>query len=137
MIENSLCVYVTADAALQVLLGGDANDKKIYPLEAPQSSTLPFLVYKVTDIGGLEQLLSEIRITISITAETPLALKNICDALIVLLDKQDEIMGFWTDADYFIYWSKLNGGGDIAPQFESRKEFVRVLNFDIKYKKKV
>lgn len=140
MIEYALYDYLASDSTLQTLLSGSASDKKVYPLEAPQpisaSPALPFLVYSVTGIGGVEELMKEIRVTIKIVADDFEEIKGLSDRLLVMLDLQDEIQGSWRPTNYFVYHCKQNGGGDLPAEFVSRNEYVRVLSFDIKYLKK-
>lgn len=140
MIEFSLYTYLSTDSTLQTLLSGGASDKKIYPLEAFQpvsdSPALPFLVYNVAGIGGVEELMREIRINIKVCADNFEDVKNISEQLLALLDLEDEIQGAWRPTDYYLYYCKQNGGGDLPAEFVSRNEYVRVLSFDMKYLKK-
>jgi hypothetical protein len=139
MIDYEFFNYLKNDLTLRSLLLANGDDAKIYPLSAPQGKEKPHIVYFTGDIGGAEELLKEIRITTKITADDFETVKSISDRLLELLDMQSDIQGYWKPAGYIIFHCINNGGGDL-PKIKqgdiTLSENIRVLHFDIKYKKK-
>nr|BDD45344.1 hypothetical protein 20 [Elusimicrobiota bacterium] len=143
MIGKEFYQYLSSDLDLQTLLNGSAGDKKIYPLEAPQpvegEPELPHIVYSIGDIGDYEENHDEVRITVKITAKDFEDLEVISKRIKQMLDLMSDIQGAWKPNDYFIYFCKNNGGGDL-PQVSrdnvTLPDKVRVMHFDVWYRAK-
>jgi len=134
--QYDIITYLESDATLDTLLSSSANDSKIYPEIAPQDSSLPYIVYSVSD-GVLDEILDEIRITFRIYSTTKSEAVNIANRLKSLLDKQDEIQNSFSSTDYWYYYSKIAYHESLIDNVDKDKLiYIQVMIFNIKYKRK-
>lgn len=110
MIELDVVAYLKTDAELYGLLSATASNSKIYPIQMPQNTTLPYIAYVVESEGTTQENMREIIIAFDCVAETYAAAKNIRDNLIDILDQEDNIQNLITSTDYKVYWGKKTAG---------------------------
>lgn len=135
MIEFDVCTYLEADTTLISLLSITASDPKIYPLQAPQDSVYPYIVYN-WGVGMEDELLDEDRIQLIIKSDSYETVTNIRERLKAILDLQDTIQDTTlTSTDYFIYFSKLTNG-DMIYDNEQNLYLINLF-FNVKFKKKI
>lgn len=125
--------YLKSDATLDTLLGATGSDSKIYPNQAKDTATVPYIIYRLTGDGTLEENLLELTATFECVATTYISVRNIRDQLLVLLDRQDTIKNVVTSASYYIYWSKNVTGEDVKEPVQDH--FHKLLTFNFKYAK--
>ena len=93
MLEAGLYTYLTAQSGVTALIG-----TKLYPVTAPQGTTLPYVVYSKIDTRPVQALgqaagMATSRLQFDAYAATPLAAKNLIQALRVALDGKQGAWG--------------------------------------------
>ena len=140
MIEQDIYTHLKNDATLQTLLSGSATDSKMYPIQATQGATAPFIVFEpnspplaYTDIVETDE------IQFNIFSETYLEAHNIEVQIKKLLSISDELMiGASTSissSTYYIY-SGIVSGSD-AYRDDETELYIRTTTFSFLYKRKV
>ena len=109
MIELDVISYLNSDAILDTLLGAN-GDSKIYPIQMPQGASAPFIIYRTSVDGTLDENLKEMAMEFDCIDDSFNTAKNIRDRVSVLLDYQYAIRDYITSASYFLYWAKKIGG---------------------------
>jgi hypothetical protein len=131
MIESDVISYLKSDEILKGYLSADADDCKIYPLQAPQLISCPYITYNISHEGTVEENLREIVMNFVCTSDSFIETKLLRDRLIFLLDRQDKIRDLITSADYIYYWCKKSGG---LVYMEAEQEyFYNVSIYNFKY----
>lgn len=132
MITKDIYSYLSSDSVLAGLLGGTSEDSCIYPDIAPKDKQAPYVIYRVNSDGTHDEILEEIKISISCFSVSNILAGEIRDRVRKLLDKQDSIE--IASENYYIYWCKLIDGSSM---FESDTEyFNRTMLFSLKFKSK-
>jgi len=128
MIELDVIAYLKADATLNTLLGSTATDSKIYPLQCPQRTSVPYIVYNTPSDGGLMEYINELSMSFDCISDDYTEAKDIKDRIMTLLDREDSIRDLISSADYWFYWCKKTGGTSFKePELNY---FHRVAIFD-------
>ena len=134
MIELDVIAYLDADAQLTALLGASASDSKIYPIQKPLSSSIPYIVYNIASEGTNEENLLEMIISFECVDDVYKDLINISDRLYELLDIQDDAQNKIDSSDYYIYWCKVTSGRETKDT--EIYNFHKTLDVSIKYHRK-
>lgn len=115
-VEYDFRTYLLTDATLKTLIGWAADDPKIYPVQAPEEATLPYILY-AGGVGDVtDETLKEDRIQITVVSDDLEEATDIRNRLNVLLDQDSGIQAttfYSTSNDYYIYNCRLSGGGQI------------------------
>ena len=134
MIELDVVAYLKADTTLDTLLSATGTDSKIYPIQAPQERTIPYIIYTISSEGTLEENLNEETISFNCISDNYIEAKNIVDRLDALLDHQSDIRTLVSSESYYIYWCKKVGGSTfIDPESKQKDFYHRVSVYDFKY----
>ena len=133
MIEYIIIAYLATDSTLDSLLGVTSTDTKIYPLQAKESATVPYIVYNIPNLGTYEEVMREMTINFNCISDSYAEAKSIRDRIITLLDREDKIRNYLTDDDYYIYWMKNVGGANFKVPDLNLHHFV--ATFDVKFNK--
>lgn len=137
-VEYDFKAYLLNDATLKTLIGYSASDPKIYPVQAPEEATVPYILYAGGVGSTTDEILKEDRIQVTVVSDDIEEATDIRNRLNVLLDIDDEIQDttFYSgSADYYIYNSKLTGGGNVLID-QVRGRFHIVLFYRVKFHKK-
>ena len=128
MIELDVIAYLKADATLDTLLGPTAIDSKIYPLQAPQRASVPYIVYNTPADGSIIENINELSMSFDCISDDYIEAKDIKDRLVTLLDRENAIRDLIPSANYWFYWCKKVGGSSFKePELDY---FHRVAIFD-------
>ncbi len=131
MIEFDVVRYLKADATLDTLLGVTGTDSKIYPLQAPSGTVIPFILY-TPGVGDTEsEVIYEDRLQLVPISTDVEEVTNIRNRLRALLDLQDLIQDTTLNsgsASYYIYWSKRTGGNIIMNEDRTRYHSINIYN---------
>jgi len=134
MIELDVVAYLIADSTLDTLLGAIGTDSKIYPIQAPQARTMPYIMYTISSEGSFEENLNEETISFNCISDNYIEVMNIVNRLDALLDHQSDIRTLISSESYYIYWSKKVGGSTfIDPESKQKDFYHRVSIYDFKY----
>lgn len=140
MIELDVIAHLKASADLDTLLGSSATNSKIFPIQAPQGTAIPFVVYEVSTAPYVADIaLDEDTIQFNIFDDDYLDCRLIAEQIKKLLGISDSLrVGVSTSissATYYIY----NGIDAGSSEFKDTDTdlFVRVISFSFKYKRKV
>jgi len=131
-IEWDVLAKLKADSTLDTLLGVTGANPKIYPQHAPQGAATPYILYRIEDIGDLDETLDDVRVEFRAVSESYKTAGDIKDRLITLLDKEDAVDV--SSANYYIYAGKLTGEDDLW--IPETKIHERLIYFNFKYLKK-
>lgn len=131
MIEFEVISYLKSDVTLDSLLGATSSDSKIYPIQAPQSAIVPYIIYNLPNDGGIIENTEEISISFDCISDDFVETKNIKDRLLTLLDKEDKIRDVISSGTYWYYWCKKVGGASFKEP--EQDYFHRVAIFDFLY----
>jgi len=129
---KDVVAFLESDTALQTLLNGGVNNKKIFPLLAPYGETSPYINYSTSADGSGDNVLEESVIQFSTIAETFELTRQISLRLSVLLDVWDNLS--IPSTDFHIYYSRKVGGSDTKELDTELFNFTRLFHF--KYKRK-
>ena len=128
MIELDVIAYLKSDATLDTLLGSTAIDSKIYPLQAPQRASVPYIVYNTPADGSIIENINELSMSFDCISDDYIEAKDIKDRLVTLLDRENAIRDLIPSANYWFYWCKKVGGSSFKePELNY---FHRVAIFD-------
>ena len=128
MIELDVIAYLKADATLDGLLGSSAVDSKIYPIQVPQGTALPYIVYNTPNDGSIVENIEELSMSFDCISNNYIEAKNIKDRLVTLLDRENAIRDLISSLSYWIYWCKKVGGASFKEP--NLNYFHRVATFD-------
>ena len=129
MIELDVIAYLNNDDTLYDLLGASASDSKIYPVQAPQDATVPYIIYTTVTSGTLDENLNEMSMEFDCIDDGYSVSKNIRDRLQFLLDRQDSIQSLITSVSYYVYWAKKTGGNSFKDPDEDNFHQLSVYGF--------
>jgi hypothetical protein len=132
-IEELLYGYLVDDSRLLALLGGNAADPKIYPIEAPEGAIAPYLEFRVGFDGREGEILK--RITVMLYIVVPVDYTEaavIRDRLDDLLDVDDQIN--LSSSNIIVRNIVKNGGSPDMPDKDTH-EVIKVVNYDVLYTK--
>lgn len=118
--------YLKSDSSLDSLLGASSSDSKIYPLNAPQGATDPFIVYGLFDEGTEQEILKEFTMFFNIYSQEYDTVKDIAIRLKDLLNVQDGLNYAIPSSNYIFRWSKLTSSTDNQDE-EGTKYFFRTV----------
>ena len=110
MIELDVVNYLKNDAQLDTLLGSSGSDSKIYPIQKPITGLVPYIIYSVVDEGTTDENMLSMTISFECVDDNYSDLISLTNRMFELLDNQDQIN--IPSTDYYIYWSKVVGGGE-------------------------
>ena len=131
MIELDVISYLNNDSTLDTLLGTSGTDTKIYPVQMPQGTAEPFIIYTTNAVGSLEENISELSMSFNCIDSSYNTAKLIRDRLSFLLDRHDLIQNLITSTEYYIYWCKKVGGSTFKDSDLDYFNFAVI--FDFKY----
>ncbi len=139
MIELDIVSHLKDSAALDTLLGSSAANSKIFPIQAPQGTVVPFVVYEVsTDAYTYDVAIDEDTIQFNIFDDDYVDCRLIAEQLKKLLGISDSLrVGVSTSISsttYYIY-NGIDAGGSNFKDPDTDL-FVRVISFSFKYKRK-
>lgn len=129
-IEQKILERLAGDATLVTLLGGTADDKKIYPVRNVAGTAAPYIVYSLASESG-EENINDARVQVKIVVDNYdyATANSIRDRVNALLDIQDAIQNYCTG----VLWCQKNGGGDLEDA--DTEQIAKVIIFDVKYHK--
>jgi len=128
MIEWDVIAYLKADVTLDGLLRSNAIDSKIYPIQVPQKTALPYIVYNTPSDGSILENINELSMSFDCISDDYNEAKDIKDRLVTLLDRENAIRDLIPSANYWFYWCKKVGGSSFKePELNY---FHRVAIFD-------
>jgi len=121
-----------ADSALLTLLGGTSTASHIFPENAPEDQTEPYIVLRHSTDGGNDENIKDQTIQVSIFAKDYDVLRNIDYRVKTLLDKEDQIS--MPSSEYNVYYCKHTGGSGMYEADTGL--FHKVLLFGLRYNRK-
>jgi hypothetical protein len=136
MIELDIIDYLNDDGQLDLLLGAVVGDTKIYPIQKPQSGSVPYIVYTIVDEGTTDENLLFMTIEFECVDDNYSDLLELTDRIYELLDLQEYVQDRIISTDYFIYWSKIISSKPETKDTEFNY-FHKSLNVKFKYHRKV
>lgn len=134
MIELDVVSYLIADSELDTLLGATGADSKIYAIQKPLKSSMPYIIYNNPAEGSVVENLEDVTISFNCVDTNYIIVRNIMVRLDELLNKESDITTLISSSSYYIYWCKRTGGSTfVDPESKQKDLFHRVSVYDFKY----
>ena len=131
MVELDFYDYLKADSILRGLLGVTVGESKIYPLQAPQTAEMPYIIYSVNDKGGLDETLLNCNLQFNCISDNYAESAEIKDRVNELLNIENRIIDAIRDGYMRYYFCKLSGSFNYKdPNLDV---FYNIANYDITY----
>jgi len=129
---RDLITWLESDAALQLLLNGNAGNKKFFPIKATPGETTPYVRYFSSSEGSGDTVLEESMVTLT-------AFGEVFDEVAAIAYRLSELLDVWEgltvpSTRFYIYYSRKVGGSD--SEEEDTNLFALSRIFHIKYKRK-
>jgi len=131
---KALLAYLENDSTLLTLLGGTAENPRMFWDLADENMKPKYLVLSVNQDGGRDEVLDDIVINMNIYTLKFGDADVIAERLKTILDLQDQIV-ILADNEY-IYWSKKVGGDSFYEDNNGLRIYHRVLQFALKFGRK-